>query len=223
LICDAPPAVPDDVHRKICAAATLLTLTACAPATATTAPPAPAKRATTSGAADCTKATKVAITGADAFSPARLTIRRGDVLAVTNKSGKVHVLATTPDAGIVTSVLDRKERQFIQFPKAGAFTVESAGATLRVTVTGESGCGTPKPTLTLTAGDGVSPARLAVVATENFTVVNESGATRTVRCSPDPGSNKDNARLDKGETQLLAIDQPGRYTCGKATITVTAR
>ncbi|MCU7724295.1 hypothetical protein ODJ79_11265 [Actinoplanes sp. KI2] len=213
------------MHRKICAtAATLLTLTACAPAAP--APPQAATtpaRTTTASAVDCTRATKVAITGADAFSPARLTIRRGDVLAVTNRSGQVHALATTPDAGIVTSVLDPKERQFVQFPKAGVFTVRSAGATLRVTVAGESGCGTPKPTLTLTAGDGVSPARLSVVATENFTVVNKSGAARTVRCSPDPGSNRDNARLDKGETQILAIDQPGTYTCGPAKITVTAR
>jgi hypothetical protein len=71
--------------------------------------------------------------------------------------------------------------------------------------------------------DAVSPARLSVVATENFTVVNNSGAARTVRCSPDPGSNRDNSRLDKGETQILAIDKPGTYTCGKATVTVTAR
>jgi plastocyanin len=212
------------MHRKLCAtAATLLTLTACAPAS-TSAPAAPAAtRSTTTAKADCTKATKVTITSGNAFSPSRLTIRRGDVLSVTNKSGKVHALATTPDAGIVTSVLDRKEHQFIQFPKAGAFAVRSAGATLRVTVTGESGCGAPKPTLTLTAGDAVSPARLSVVATENFTVVNESGVARTVRCTPDPGSNRDNSRLEKGETQILAIDQPGRYTCGKATITVTAR
>lgn len=210
------------MHRKLCAtAAALLTLTACAPA-ASTASPAPARTPaqTPEVAADCTKATKVTITSANAFSPTRLTIRRGDVLSVTNKSGQVHALTTTPDAGIVTSVLDRKEHQFIQFPKTGTFTVNGA---LRVTVSGESGCGTPKPTLTLTAGDAVSPARLSVVATENFTVVNKSGVTRTVRCTPDPGSNKDNTRLEKGETQLLAIDQPGRYTCGKATITVTAR
>jgi plastocyanin len=215
------------MHRKLCAtAAALLTLTACAPA-GTSAPAAPAPpaaaRSTTAAKADCTKATKVTITGANAFSPARLTIRRGGVLSVTNKSGKVHALATTPEAGIVSSVLELKEHQFIQFPKTGAFTVESAGATLRVTVSGESGCGTPKPTLTLTDGDSASPARLSVAATENFTVVNKSGVTRTVRCTPDPGSNKDNSRLAKGETQILAFDQPGRYTCGKATITVTAR
>ena len=206
------------MHRKLCAtAAALLTLTACAPAASPASPP-PAQK--TQIAADCTKATKVTITSANAFNPARLTIRRGDVLSVTNKSGQVHALTATPDAGIVTSVLDLKEHQFIQFPKTGTFTVNR---TLRVTVTGESGCGAPKPTLTLTAGNEVSPTRLSVVATENFTVVNKSGVTRTVRCTPDPGSNKDNTRLDKGETQLLAIDQPGRYTCGKATITVTAR
>jgi len=44
-----------------------------------------------------------------------------------------------------------------------------------------------------------------------------------VRCTPDPGTAKDHTRLAKGETQILAIDQPGRYTCGPATITVTAR
>jgi plastocyanin len=213
------------VHRKICAtAASLLTLTACAPAASAPSQAAPAPtRTTTTSAVDCTRATKVAITGADAFSPARLTIRRGDVLAMTNKSGHVHALASTPDAGIVTSVLDLKERQFIQFPKEGVFTVRSSGATLRVTVAGESGCGAPKPTLTLTAGDGVSPARLSVVATENFTVVNKSGAARTVRCSPDPGSNRDNSRLESDETQILAIDKPGTYACGNATITVKAR
>jgi plastocyanin len=216
------------MHRKLCAAATLLTLTAptltaCAPASTSAAPARPRPEATTSAAVDCSRATKVTITSADAFQPARLTIRRGDVLSVTNKSGKVHALATTPDAGIGTSVLDLKEHQFVQFPKAGTFTVESAGATLRVTVAGESGCGAPKPTLSLTAGGKVSPTRLSVVAAENFTVVNKSGVTRTVRCTPDPGSNKDNTRLAEGETQILAIDEPGRYTCGKATITVSPR
>src|SRR5689334_4435897 len=186
------------MHRKLCAtAATLLTLTACAPASPAP-PPAPAAtKATSAAKADCTKATKVTITSANAFSPARLTIRRGDVLSVTNKSGKIHALATTPDAGIVTSVLEPREHQFVQFPEAGTFTVASAGATLRVTVAGESGCGAPKPTLTLTAGDEVSPARLSVVAEQNFTVVNKSGVTRTVRCSPDAGSNRDNTRLAK--------------------------
>jgi plastocyanin len=215
------------MYRKLCATgAALLTLTACAPAS-TSAPPArAATRPTTTEAtaeADCSKATKLTITGANAFSPARLTIRRGGVLSVTNKSGKVHALATTPDAGIGTTVLDLKEHQFVQFLKAGTFTVEGAGATVQVKVAGESGCGAPKPTLTLTAGGAVSPARLSVVAAENFTVVNKSGVTRTVRCTPDPGSNKDNTRLEKGESQILAIDEPGRYTCGKATITVTDR
>jgi hypothetical protein len=73
---------------------------------------------------ECTKATKVRIverasTGAGVryvFRPRRLTIKRGAFLAITNKSGTVHALASTPDAGIVTSVLDLKERQVIQFP-----------------------------------------------------------------------------------------------------------
>jgi plastocyanin len=169
----------------------------------------------------CTKATKAKIIEkADhtyAFSPDRLTIQRGAFLAVTNKSGRVHALVSKPDAGIVTSVLDLKERQVIQFPEAGTFQVESASAThravLEVTVSGESGCGAPKPKVTIGAGDVFQPAKLSVAATENFAVVNESGTAQTVICDPDPGGNGDNSRLDAGETQLLAIDQPGRYTC----------
>jgi hypothetical protein len=106
------------------------------------------------------------------------------------------------DAGIVTSVLDLDERQVVQFPVAGTFTVESAAAAhpavLHVTVSGESGRRVPKTTLTVTDRNSFSPARLSVVATQNFTVVNRSGVPQTVICTPDPGGNKDHSRLDKG-------------------------
>jgi hypothetical protein len=198
---------------------------------------------TTTGSAsapDCTRATKVKITEKTAtgagvtysFSPRSVTIERGGFLAVTNTSGRVHPLISRPDAGIVTSVLDLKERQVIQFPKAGTFRVQSQSAAhravLRVTVSGESGCGAPDPMLTITDANSFVPRQLSVPATQNFAVVNESGATQTLRCTPDPGNNRDNSRLDDGETQLLAVDKPGRYTCAsvqhpeaKVTITVT--
>jgi plastocyanin len=191
---------------------------------------------------DCTKATKAAIVATASgsgdtysFSPSKLTIQRGGFLAISNKSGAVHVLVSTPDAGIVTSILDKKERQVIQFPRTGRFTVHSADAShravLRVTVFGDSGCGAPKPTLTITgtaAGHySFTPAALTVAATANFTVVNESNAAQTAICTPNPGGNGDNSKLDQGETQLLAIDKPGRYQCSslqhsnaKVTITV---
>lgn len=208
------------------------------------APPVSAPAGVPSPAADCTKAGKATITGKAspgtggkyAFSPSRLTLQRGGFLAVTNTSDAVHALSSTPDAGIVLSVLEKKERQVIQFPRAGTFTVRSADAkhraVLRVTVSGESGCGAP--THTLTVGDArgrysFTPATLSVAAAENFGVVNRSAVTQTVTCTPDPGSNRDNSVLDKGETQILAIDKPGRYTCGsvqhrdaKVTITVGA-
>jgi plastocyanin len=217
-----------------CAVVGLLTLAACAPPTGAAAPPTtagstPDPRSGSAEAgdtnADCTKADKVAIVrnaSADAahrysFSPGSLTIQRGGFLAVTNRSGRTHALVSKPDAGIVTSVLDLDERQVIQFPVAGTFTVQSAAAAhravLHVTVSGESGCGAPRPTLTVTDGYAFAPAHLSVVATQNFTVVNKSGAAQTVICAPDPGGNKDHSRLDSGETQVLAIDKPGRYTC----------
>lgn len=190
--------------------------------------------------ADCTKATKVAIvetsSGAYAFSPSKLTVQRGGFLAITNKSAAVHTLTTSPDAGIVTSVLDKKERQVIQFPDAGRFTVESADAArravLRLTVSGDSGCGAPKPTLTITGAAAghytFTPKALTVAATANFAVENKSNVAQTVLCDPDPGGNGDNSKLDQGETQLLAIDKPGRYACfslqhsnAKVTITVS--
>ena len=198
----------------------------------------------TSGAGDtepdCTKATKVEVLaeagagGAYSFRPSKLTLQRGGFLAISNKSGEVHALVSTPDAGIVSSVLDKKERQVIQFPRTGRFTVESADATrravLQVTVSGESGCGAPEPTLVITgvaAGHyRFTPTALAVAATQNFTVVNESNVAQTVVCTPDPGGNGDNSKLDQGETQVLAIDKPGRYICSSvqhsnAKVTVT--
>ncbi|WP_203835755.1 cupredoxin domain-containing protein [Winogradskya humida] len=106
------------------------------------------------------------------------------------------------------------ERQVIQFPEVGSFTVKGAHrAVLKLTVAGESGCGTPEPTVTVTGENAFSPAKMSVVATENFTVVNRSGGPQTVMCTPDPGGNGDNSRLEKGETQVLAIDKPGRYVC----------
>jgi plastocyanin len=208
------------------------------PAATTTTPVRRASRsAATAGSAAarpvdpaCTRATAVRI-GRSSFSPRRLTIQRGGFLAVTNVSTTVHTLVTRPNAGIVTSILDRRERQVIQFPQKGTFAVRSAaaaGAVLRVTVAGESGCGTTKPSITIGIGNTVRPARLALVATQNFAVVNTSGTAQAVRCTPDPGGNGDNSRLEPGETQLLAIDKPGRYRCGsvqhptaRATLTVT--
>ncbi|WP_213003399.1 cupredoxin domain-containing protein [Winogradskya consettensis] len=148
------------------------------------------------------------------FSPGEVTVQRGGFLAITNRSGRVHALVSEPDAGMVTSVLGVDERQVIQFPEVGSFTVTGAHrAVLKLTVAGESGCGTPEPTLTVTGKNTFSPAKVSVVATENFTVVNRSGGPQTVMCTPDPGGNGDNSRLEKGETQVLAIDKPGRYVC----------
>jgi plastocyanin len=234
-----------------CAVVGLLTLAACAPPTVGAAPQKTARSAedvqTGSVSAggtnsDCTKADKVAIVesaSGDAghrysFSPGSLTIQRGGFLAITNKSDEVHALVSKPDAGIVTSILDLDERQVVQFPVSGTFTVQSAAAAhravLHVTVSGESGCGSPKPTLTVTDGYSFAPKRLTVVATQNFTVVNKSGAPQTVICTPDSGGNRDHSRLDKGETQILAIDKPGRYTCAsiqhpgvRATVTVKGK
>ncbi|MFB9235551.1 hypothetical protein ACFFWC_08370 [Plantactinospora siamensis] len=230
------------------AGASLLALTSCAPATtpSTTAPRpagagASAQAGDPAGAAgsgpDCTRATKATIVQTAsaeghryAFSPPSLRIQRGGFLAITNRSDEVHALTTTPDAGIVSSVLDRKERQVIQFPRSGTFTVRSADAThratLRVAVAGESGCGAPKPRVTITDGYAFTPKTLSIRAAENFAVVNESGTAHTVTCTPDPGGNRDNSRLDRGETQLLAIDEPGRYVCGsvqhsRARVTIT--
>lgn len=183
----------------------------------------------------CTKATKARITrtaNGYAFQPRRLSLKRGAFLAVTNTSDRVHSLIASRNAGIVRSVLARQERQVIQFPTAGTFTVASADTThravLKVTVSGDSGCGAPQPTLTIVDGYAIRPARVSLAATENFAVVNDSGAVHAIRCTP--GRNADNPRLARGETQLLALDEPGRYVCAsvqhpgaKVTITVHRR
>ena len=221
-----------EVRFRWAAALAVVAVTGCAPGTPTAAPvtaapvtaPSPIAR---SGGADCTRATKVTI-GADgsAFTPAGLTIQRGAFLAVTNKSDTARPLRSTPDAGIVTSVVDRQERQVVQFPRSGSFTVRTGQATLHLTVTGESGCGAPEPALTITDAGRFTPASAEVTATENFAVVNRSGVTQSVTCTP--GTSKDHTRLEAGETEILALDEPGRYVCASrqhpgAKVTVTVK
>ena len=74
----------------------------------------------------------------------------------------------------------------------------------------------------------LQPALFLVMLGLVFAVVNRSRAPHTVRCTPDPGGNGDNSRLVPGETQLLAIDKPGRYVCAsvqhpRATVVITVR
>ncbi|MEU4235701.1 hypothetical protein [Actinoplanes sp. NPDC026619] len=209
----------------------VVALSGCAPAVPTAAAPpratATARPTSEKGSADCTKATKVAIVDKGdgyAFSPVGLTIQRGAYLAVTNKSNAAHPLRSAPDAGMVTSVIGLEERQVIQFPEAGKFSGKTGDAVLRLTVAGDSGCGAPDPTLTIGAGK-FTPAKAEVKATENFAVVNSSGDPQSVSCTP--GNSKDHTRLEAGETEILALDEPGRYVCAslqhpaiKVTITV---
>lgn len=199
----------------------LLALSACAPAAPAaggagggakqeaTGQPASGDR----GGADCTKAVKVTVGADGSISPRKLALRRGAFIFVSNRGDRVRELVAEPDAGLVTSVLGKKEKQVVQFPRNGSFTLSAGGGESHVTVSGDSGCGTPEPTLTITAGHGFEPSRLEVSATANFTVVNESGAVHGIRCDPDPGGNGDNTRLAGGETQILAFDQPGTYVC----------
>jgi plastocyanin len=200
-------------------ATTVLALAGCAPSAAAPTQQAPAADTPTTqvAAADCTRATKTTIaakSGGYEFSPATVELQRGGFLAVTNKSAHVHELTSKPDAGLVTSVLDAHERQVVQFPQEGTFAIEGGGgAVLHVTVAGESGCGTPKPTLTIKDGYAFSPAKLTVAPTINFNVVNKSSAAHTLACDPETGVSKDHTRLEQGETEILAIDEPGTYTC----------
>jgi plastocyanin len=193
--------------------------------TATAAPSSGAVRAATDPV--CTRATKVVITETVsgmgdryAFSPAKVTIMKGGYLAIVNNSDEPHALVATPDAGMVSTVIDKGERQVVQFPQAGQFSVQSVDpkhrAVLQLTVSGDSGCGTTAPVLTIDqtgGGYAFSPATLHVQPTANFAVTNNSDAVHTITCTPDPGGNRDNSTLDKGETQILAFDKPGSYAC----------
>jgi plastocyanin len=168
------------------------------------------------GGADCTRASKVTIGADGSISPADLTLQRGAFIFVTNKSDQVRKLVAEPDAGLVTSVLGEKEKQVVQFPEKGTFTVSTGAgnsAALHVTVKGDSGCGKPEPTLTIEDGYAFEPDAIEVAATANFTVVNKSKAAHGILCDPDPGGNGDNTRLAKGETQILAFDKRGTYAC----------
>jgi plastocyanin len=201
------------VRPVLTLAAAVLALAACAP-TAPAPATAPAQvEAPSEAAADCTKASKVTINDDGSFSPTSLKLQRGAFIAVTNKSDSVHPLTAPTGSGLVKSVLDRRERQVIQFPAEGDFTITSGKSSFKVAVAGESGCDAPQPTVTIKDGYVFTPAKISVQATMNFTVVNRSAATHSLLCDPDPGGNRDNTRLEKGETEILAFDKPGTYAC----------
>lgn len=226
--------------RFVAVVMSLLTLSACAPAAVSSSTAAPtggsqagsqSKAASNAGGdndgasdsdggADCTKATKTTIS-ANAFSPSSVTIQRGAIMAFVNKSDVTRTLKTSPDAGIVTSVVDAGERQIVQFPQEGTFTVKTGKAELQVTVSGESGCKEPSTTLTLTQTGTIAPAKAEVKATENFLLTNGSGKAQTLKCSPSSGGT---STIEKGESQILAVDEAGTYKCttatGRVTITV---
>src|SRR5262249_8275437 len=135
-----------------------------------------------------------------------------------------HALVSNPDAGTVMTTVFKKETQEVQFPQAGTFTVQSEDAkhraTLTVVVAEASGaCAAPKDTLTLTElvghpdKDSVKPAPLTVEMGAMVTIVNKTDEQHSLSCTPNPGLNGDDPKLDKGESQVVVFTKAGTFTC----------
>ncbi|HKS98013.1 MAG TPA: hypothetical protein VJT31_00660 [Rugosimonospora sp.] len=171
------------------------------------------------------------------FKPAKVTVKKGGYLSITNKSDEVHQLVTTTDSGISNDIVDKKETQLLAFPTAGTFKLQSSNAAhravLSVTVSDEdSGCTAPNDTINLTEKTGMpdvysaSPKTLTIQGGEMVNVVNKTDEDHSLKCTPDAGIGT--VKVFKTESQVLMFAKDGKFTCAsvqhpgaKVTITVT--
>jgi plastocyanin len=184
------------------------------------------------GGGDCMNTTSVSIVEKAAmgqpdkymFNPTKVNLKQGGYLTVINRSDEVHALESNPDAGIATSIVNKKELQVVQFPTVGTFTVQSADAkhraVLSVTVSAANDpCAAPKSTLKLTEVVGMggdkysfSPKTLTVDEGDMVTVVNKTDESHSLVCTPN-GRGTQNAKVFKGETQVITFAKAGTFNC----------
>ncbi len=158
------------------------------------------------------------------FSPAKVSLKQGGYLTFINRSDEVHALESNPDAGIAMSIINKKELQVVQFPMAGTFTVQSADAKHRAVLTvtvsaANDACAPPKATLKLTEVVGMggdkysfSPKTLTVDEGDMVTVINKTDESHSLACTPN-GLGTQNAKVFKGETQIVTFAKAGTYNC----------
>jgi plastocyanin len=198
----------------------------------------PAASATSGGMTDdtpCDKPLEVVFTEKAAkgqpdkyfFSPKAATVKKGEYISFRNRTDEVHALVATPDAGLAESTIDKGESQPVQFNQAGTFTLESRNAkhrgSMKVTVLDEPGttCGMKPPTATVNITEkagppdhySFTPPTTTIKAGDSLAVVNKTDENHTLSCTPDPGINDSNLRVDKTESQVLTFATAGTYEC----------
>ncbi len=190
--------------------------------------------------AACDQMTKVVISEHSAsnkedeytFSPDHVTIKAGQFITFANQSDEIHVLTTTPDAGLAHTAIDRSEDQPVQFTKAGTYTLESQDAkhraSMQVTVTSTVGttCGMSAPTTTVTFTAQhtqgrpevyeLTPRTVSIKAGQSLALLNNTAQTFSFTCKPSADLAQGNLRVDKDEQQIVQFDKAGQYTCSSS-------
>lgn len=187
---------------------------------------------------DCDKIVQVTFTEKQAmgkpdqytFSPATVTIKKGEYISFLNNTDEIHSLVATPDAGLAASAIDKGENQPVQFTHSGKYTVESKNAqhrgSMTVTVTDEAGttCGMMAPAATVNLVEQMGPpdhysfsqAMVTLKMGDGLAVVNKTDEDHTLKCAPDPGIDTMMLAVDKGETQVLPFKKAGTFVCVSA-------
>jgi len=158
-----------------------------------------------------------------------VTLKTGQFITFSNQSDEVHVLVATPDAGLVSSSIDRNEEQPVQFTKAGIYTLESQNAkhraSMQVTVTAGAGttCGISAPNTTVTftgkhsqgqtAAYTLTPKTVSMSAGQSITLLNKTDQALNFSCKPSADIAEGNLRVDTNEQQVVQFAKAGQYTC----------
>jgi plastocyanin len=160
----------------------------------------------------------------NAFSPAIISLNKGDTLKITNTGSNTYTLTTTPDAGInFTSVAPRQTR-YVAFPQSGTFTLSSeehpeTKATVIVSERAGLTCGmSPVATVSFDANfvDPSSsryfftPTLVTIQVDQSITFSNLSDQNLSFVTKPDAGLG--NIQIEKNEHEELYFPDKGTYT-----------
>jgi uncharacterized cupredoxin-like copper-binding protein len=116
----------------------------------------------------------------NAFTPASISLNRGDTLTIVDSGSDTYTLTTTPEAGISFTSVGPDETKYVVFPKAGTFILSSqehpqAKTTVSVSTAAGTTCGmTPVATVSFDANYADPKNRYFFTPTEVTINVGES-------------------------------------------------
>jgi len=160
----------------------------------------------------------------NAFTPASVSLNRGDTLTIMDSGSDTYTLTTTPEAGISFTSVNPGETKYVVFPNSGTFILSSqehpeAKATVSVSTAAGTTCGmTPVATVSFDANYAdpskdsyfFTPTEVTINIGESITLSNLSDQDLTFTSKPD--AHLSSIKISKNEHEQLRFTDKGTYT-----------